>query len=66
MNPLSEWFVDDRAIVDHQQRLFDESASRTLHPGQIDATIPLRTGWAWRFIVVAMMRMDEYLTSEEG
>jgi hypothetical protein len=24
MNPLSDWFVDDRAIVDHQQRLLDE------------------------------------------
>jgi hypothetical protein len=54
MNPLSDWFVDDRAIVDQQQRLFDEAGYRRPHAGQIDATIPRRAGWAWRYIVVVI------------
>src|SRR5712664_3928235 len=65
MNPLSDWFVDDRAIVDHQQRLLDEAGYRTLPSGQIDATASRRAAWAWRFIVVAMVRVDEYLTRED-
>jgi hypothetical protein len=66
MNPLSDWFVDDRAIVDHQQRLFDDAGYRTLHAGQIDATVPRRAGWAWRYLLVAIMKVDEYLMREEG
>lgn len=65
MNPLSDWFVDDRAIVDYQQRLLDEAGYRTLPSGQIDATASRRAAWAWRFIVVAMVRVDEYLTRED-
>ena len=47
MNPLSDWFVDDRAIVDHQQRLLGEAGYRTLPSGQIDATASRRAAWAW-------------------
>jgi hypothetical protein len=66
MNPLSDWFVDDRAIVDQQQRLFDEAGYRRPHAGQIDAAIPRRAGWAWRYIVVVIGKVDGYLTREVG
>jgi hypothetical protein len=48
MNPLSDWFVDLRAIADHQQRLRDEAGRRTLLPPEPDATAPQRAARGWR------------------
>jgi hypothetical protein len=48
MNPLSDWFVDLRAIVDHQQRLRDEAGYRTLLAAETDAAAPRRAARGWR------------------
>ena len=48
MNPLCDWFVDFRAIVDHQQRLRDEAGCRMLLTPETDATAPRRLARGWR------------------
>lgn len=48
MNPLSDWFVDLRAIADHQQRLRDEAGCRTLLTLETDATDSRCAARGWR------------------
>jgi hypothetical protein len=48
MNPLCDWFVDFRAIVDHQQRLRDEAGCGMLFTPETDATASQRPARGWR------------------